>query len=239
MFVAVPVVAALAWWLVPLSPYGIDGWRWVVLIGAAASMVIWSLRLSCRKARSGSRARAGPRKPVKILGTLEGSAGATSPRPRKSAARRQRARDAKVGFADLFKPPYLSLVVLFMVFNFCQAFGFYGFANWVPRCWSRRASRLPKACNIPSSSPCLSDCAAVGRELCRPLRAQMDHLRRMRGDHRVRDRVLAIDAAGAADPVRRAAHGGQHDDVLRLSRLSDRGVPDRDPRAGLGAWSIR
>jgi putative MFS transporter len=35
-------------------------------------------------------------------------------------------------YADLFKPPYLSLVVLFMVFNFCQAFGFYGFANWVP-----------------------------------------------------------------------------------------------------------
>ena len=34
-----------AWWLVPLSPYGIDGWRWVVLIGAAASMVIWVLRL--------------------------------------------------------------------------------------------------------------------------------------------------------------------------------------------------
>src|ERR1700730_7627571 len=25
MFTAVPVVAALAWWLVPLSPYGIDG----------------------------------------------------------------------------------------------------------------------------------------------------------------------------------------------------------------------
>src|SRR5690242_1727590 len=45
MFIAVPIVAALAWWLVPLSPYGLDGWRWVVLIGAAASMVIWILRL--------------------------------------------------------------------------------------------------------------------------------------------------------------------------------------------------
>jgi putative MFS transporter len=45
MFTAVPVVAALAWWLVPLSPYGVDGWRWVVLIGAAGSMVIWILRL--------------------------------------------------------------------------------------------------------------------------------------------------------------------------------------------------
>jgi putative MFS transporter len=39
---------------------------------------------------------------------------------------------ARLGYADLFKPPYLSLVVLFMVFNFCQAFGFYGFTNWVP-----------------------------------------------------------------------------------------------------------
>src|SRR5258708_6969581 len=45
MFISVPVVAFLAWWLVPLSPYGVDGWRWVVLIGAAASMVIWVLRL--------------------------------------------------------------------------------------------------------------------------------------------------------------------------------------------------
>src|SRR6201995_5272034 len=45
MFTAVRVVAALAWWLVPLSPYGIDGWRWVVLIGAAGSMAIWILRL--------------------------------------------------------------------------------------------------------------------------------------------------------------------------------------------------
>src|SRR6202012_3155499 len=39
---------------------------------------------------------------------------------------------AKVGYAELLRPPYLSLVVLFMVFNLCQAFGVYGFANWVP-----------------------------------------------------------------------------------------------------------
>src|ERR1700760_3353874 len=45
MFIAVPIVAFLAWWLVPLSPAGVDGWRWVVLIGAAASTVIWVLRL--------------------------------------------------------------------------------------------------------------------------------------------------------------------------------------------------
>jgi putative MFS transporter len=130
MFTAVPVVAALAWWLVPLSPYGIDGWRWVVLIGAAGSMVIWILRLFVPEsplwlARHGRTGEA-----VEILRKLEASAGAA--RPEKIADALPSRAEAKAGFAELFKPPYVSLVLLFMVFNFCQAFGFYGFANWVP-----------------------------------------------------------------------------------------------------------
>src|SRR6195256_7015155 len=32
MFIAVPIVAFLSWWLVPLAPYGLDGWRWGGLI---------------------------------------------------------------------------------------------------------------------------------------------------------------------------------------------------------------
>jgi MFS transporter, putative metabolite:H+ symporter len=130
MFIAVPVVAFLAWWLVPLTPYGVDGWRWVVLIGAAASMVIWILRLFVPEsplwlARHGRTEQA-----IKILQTLEATS-ATARAARTSDVLPARAT-SKASFADLFKPPYLSLVALFMVFNFCQAFGFYGFANWVP-----------------------------------------------------------------------------------------------------------
>jgi putative MFS transporter len=132
MFTAVPVVAALAWWLVPLSPYGIDGWRWVVLTGAAGSMVIWILRLFVPEsplwlARHGRAGEA-----VEILRRLEASAGTGAARPEKITNASPPRAEAKAGFAELFKPPYLSLVLLFMVFNFCQAFGFYGFANWVP-----------------------------------------------------------------------------------------------------------
>src|SRR5215475_9303829 len=77
MFAAVPIVALLAWWLVPLSPYGIDGWRWVVLIGAAASMVIWILRLYLPEsplwlARHGRGAEA-----LAVLRTLEAATGAS------------------------------------------------------------------------------------------------------------------------------------------------------------------
>jgi MFS transporter, putative metabolite:H+ symporter len=131
MFIAVPIVAFLAWWLVPLSPLGLDGWRWVVLIGAAASMVIWILRLFVPEsplwlARHGRYGEA-----IDIVGKLEAATGA-DPRAERMAEARPSVAIKPVGFAELFRPPYLSLVVLFMVFNFCQAFGFYGFANWVP-----------------------------------------------------------------------------------------------------------
>ena len=131
MFIAVPIIAFLAWWLVPLSPAGLDGWRWVVLIGAAAGMVIWVLRLFVPEsplwlARQGRGAEA-----IAVLRTLEAATGANG-RPETTAGRRASAALPPVGFGDLFRPPYLSLVVMFMVFNLCQAFAFYGFANWVP-----------------------------------------------------------------------------------------------------------
>ena len=132
MFISVPVVAFLAWWLVPLSPYGVDGWRWVVLIGAAASMVIWVVRLYVPESPLWLARHGRTEEALKIMATLEASAANSSARP-KSIANVVAARaPLQVGFAELFRPPYLSLVALFMVFNFCQAFGFYGFANWVP-----------------------------------------------------------------------------------------------------------
>ena len=131
MFIAVPVVAFLAWWLVPLSPFGVDGWRWVVLIGAAASMIIWVLRLYLPESPLWLARHGRGEEAVKILATLEAKAGPPARTARTPDAMPTRAA-TKVAFADLFRPPYLSLVVLFMVFNFCQAFGFYGFANWVP-----------------------------------------------------------------------------------------------------------
>jgi putative MFS transporter len=132
MFIAVPLVAFLSWWLVPLQPYGVDGWRWVVLIGAAGSMVIWVLRLYVPESPLWLARHGRTEEALKILARLEASAGPAAARPKPLTKKTPARAPAAVGFAELFRPPYLSLVVLFMVFNFCQAFGFYGFANWVP-----------------------------------------------------------------------------------------------------------
>lgn len=43
-FCAVPVVALLAWLLVPLAPLGLDGWRWVVLLGSGGAILVWWIR---------------------------------------------------------------------------------------------------------------------------------------------------------------------------------------------------
>src|SRR3954471_19257509 len=84
MFTAVPVVAALAWWLVPIAPYGVDGWRWVVLIGAAGSMAIWVLRLFVPESPLWLARNGRPDEAARILARLEASAGAA---PLRSPAR--------------------------------------------------------------------------------------------------------------------------------------------------------
>jgi MFS transporter, putative metabolite:H+ symporter len=131
MFVAVPIVAFLAWWLVPLSPLGLDGWRWVVLIGAAASMVIWVLRLFVPESPLWLARHGRDRDAIAVVRKLEAATGA-DPQAFLVPEGRPSAVVQKAEFAELFRPPYRSLVVLFMVFNLCQAFGFYGFANWIP-----------------------------------------------------------------------------------------------------------
>jgi putative MFS transporter len=132
MFIAVPIVAFLSWWLVPLAPYGLDGWRWVVLIGAAGSMVIWVLRLMVPESPLWLARHGRTEEALKILAKLEASAGPVSSQPKPAPRMTPAGAPATVGFGDLFRAPYLPLVAMFMVFNFCQAFGFYGFANWVP-----------------------------------------------------------------------------------------------------------
>src|SRR6201996_1277986 len=44
MFSVVPVVALVAYLLVPISPFGVDGWRWVVLLGSIGALFVWFIR---------------------------------------------------------------------------------------------------------------------------------------------------------------------------------------------------
>jgi len=43
-FAGVPVVAFVSWLLVPSAPFGVEGWRWVLLVGAAGALPAWWIR---------------------------------------------------------------------------------------------------------------------------------------------------------------------------------------------------
>jgi len=130
-FAAVPVVAFLAWQLVPLSPLGLDGWRWVVLIGAAGAAFVWWIRLrvpeSPRWLASHGRVAEADRILTELERRVEAESGVKLAPVTGPELETPRGR-----FAEIWQGTYFSRTVMMIVFNIFQAVGFYGFTNWVP-----------------------------------------------------------------------------------------------------------
>jgi MFS transporter, putative metabolite:H+ symporter len=131
-FLIVPVVAFLGWLLVPLSPLGLDGWRWIALISAAGALAAWWLRRALPEsprwlARHGQLERA-ERTLREIEAAVERDIG--GPLPPVPPARAERIGGST--FGELFKPPYLGRTVMMSTFNLLSVVGYYGFAAWVP-----------------------------------------------------------------------------------------------------------
>jgi putative MFS transporter len=131
-FLIVPVVAFLGWLLVPLSPLGLDGWRWIALISAAGALAAWWLRRALPEsprwlARHGQLERA-ERTLREIEAAVERDIG--GPLPAVPPPRAERIGSST--FRELFEPPYLGRTVMMSTFNLLSVVGYYGFAAWVP-----------------------------------------------------------------------------------------------------------
>jgi putative MFS transporter len=133
MFLAAPSAALLSYYLVPITLWGLDGWRWVVLIGCIGAAVVWFIRLAVPEsprwlARQGRTDEAD--RIVKALeAKIEAQSGAKLPPAPPGVVIE---KPATASFAEMWHPPYRSRVIMLVIFNFCQAIGYYGFANWVP-----------------------------------------------------------------------------------------------------------
>lgn len=132
-FAVVPIVALLAWKLVPIAPLDFDGWRWVVLIGSGGALVVWFLRIglpeSPRWLLQHGRLEEADRVTAQIEARVRADLGQDLPPP---VPRPAREAEGKGRFAEIWQPPYRSRAVMLMVFQFFQTIGYYGFASWVP-----------------------------------------------------------------------------------------------------------
>jgi MFS transporter, putative metabolite:H+ symporter len=126
-FLAVPIVAFVSWQLTPIAPFGLDGWRWVVLTGSLGALFVWFIRLGLPEsprwlAEHGRLAEA-----ERALSALEAPGGALAPPASAVEAARPPGR-----FGEIWQGPYLTRTVMLIIFNIFQTVGFYGFSNWVP-----------------------------------------------------------------------------------------------------------
>jgi len=133
-FAVVPIVAFLAYMLVPIAPLGTDGWRWVVVIGSIGALFVWVLRRGVPESprwliQQGRLAEAEIITAAIEAGVRGDLAGAALPPPSAHAAA---AVEAKGSFAEIWAVPYRTRTIMLMMFQFFQTFGFYGFAAWVP-----------------------------------------------------------------------------------------------------------
>ena len=130
---AYPITAFLAWALVPTTVFGLDGWRWVAIIGASGAIVAWFLRLalpeSPRWLAQHGHAEKAERVTRMIEARVETQFGRSLPPPETL----DNEVEHQLGsYREIFQPPYLQRTLMLIVFQVLQVVGYYGFTSWVP-----------------------------------------------------------------------------------------------------------
>jgi putative MFS transporter len=119
--------------VVPRAPLGVDGWRWVVLIGSAGAILVWFIRRAIPESPRWLVARGRLDEAEKVTAMMErrvaGESRGTLPPP---VPEPLRSVSGTTDFVHIFYAPYRSRTLMLMVFNFAQTVGYYGFASWVP-----------------------------------------------------------------------------------------------------------
>ncbi|WP_457030214.1 MFS transporter [Kitasatospora sp. P5_F3] len=128
-FCGVPAVGFAALWLVPLTPLGIAGWRWLFILGSLGSAVVWVLRRHLIEsprwlASVGRHAEA-----ELLVARLEGRPAidlTVGPVQAEPLTVRARVR-------EIFRPPYLRRTAMLWIFCILSVIGYYGFGALAPQ----------------------------------------------------------------------------------------------------------
>ncbi len=131
-FCIVPVVALLGWLLVPRHPWGLDGWRWVTLIGSVGAVFAWWLRRGIPESPRWLAVHGRAAEADAIVRQLEESTVRDTGAPLAAPAPPPPPEAKNTSFGEIFRPPYRGRTLMLSIFNLMQTIAFYGFGSWVP-----------------------------------------------------------------------------------------------------------
>jgi MFS transporter, putative metabolite:H+ symporter len=132
-FSAVPVVALLSWLLVPVHVWGLDGWRWVVMIGATGAIFVWFARRVLPESPRWLEENGQVAKADAVMAALEARVRAETLRELPASKLVEGERQQSTGsWSEIWSRAYRRRTILLTIFQLFQTLGFYGFASWVP-----------------------------------------------------------------------------------------------------------
>jgi MFS transporter, putative metabolite:H+ symporter len=131
---SVPVVAVLSYLLVPHSILGLDGWRWVMIIGSAGAILIWFMRRGLPESPRWLESKGRDAEANAIVDAIEARVVAETGQPLAAPSLDAAAscRGEQGSWAEIWHGRYLRRTIMLSMFNFFQTFGVYGFGAWVP-----------------------------------------------------------------------------------------------------------
>ncbi|WP_158882876.1 MFS transporter [Amycolatopsis anabasis] len=127
-FCGVPAAGFLARALVGTAPLGVDGWRWLFVIGALGAAIVWVLRAALPESPRWLAAQGRHDEADGVVRRLERSAKGTLPEPDTRFPEPPEPHRASA----LLRPPWRRRTVMLYAFQLLQAFGYYGFGSLVP-----------------------------------------------------------------------------------------------------------
>ena len=131
-YCAVPSAAFAAYLLVPRTFLGLDGWRWVVMIGALGAPTFLFIRSHLPESPRWYEAQGRVQEAQAAIDAIEAAVRSSLGRELPPVQPETDDRQTVGSLREIWSHDYLSRTVMLVIFNIFQTIGFYGFASWLP-----------------------------------------------------------------------------------------------------------
>lgn len=131
-FMGVPAVGFLARWLTPLEPLGIDGWRFLFVIGSVGSIVVWFVRRGLPESPRWLESQGRMDEAEVITARFEAQAIKEGHTLTKADASLKPPKAQQISVSSLFRAPYTKRSVMLWLMSALEVFGYYGFGTVAP-----------------------------------------------------------------------------------------------------------